>query len=41
MRKLRNHIDQMSIMRSLKPSAELAAIVSADPLPRTEVIKKS
>ncbi len=27
-------------MKALKPSAELAAIVGAAPLPRTEVIKK-
>jgi len=29
-----------AFMKSLKPSAELAAIVGADPLPRTEVTKK-
>lgn len=27
-------------MKSLKPSAALAAVVGADPLPRTEVVKK-
>lgn len=27
-------------MKPLKPSAELAAVVGASPLPRTEVIKK-
>jgi chromatin remodeling complex protein RSC6 len=27
-------------MKPLKPSAELAAVVGASPLPRTEVVKK-
>lgn len=27
-------------MKTLKPSAELAAVVGTDPLPRTEVVKK-
>ena len=31
---------ESAFMKSLKPSVELAAIVGADPLPRTEVIKK-
>ena len=29
-----------AFMKPLKPSAELAAVVGASPLPRTEVIKK-
>ena len=29
-----------AFMKALKPSAELAAIVGAEPLPRTEVTKK-
>ena len=29
-----------AVMKPLKPSAELAAVVGASPLPRTEVIKK-
>jgi chromatin remodeling complex protein RSC6 len=31
---------ESAFMKALKPSAELAAIVGAAPLPRTEVIKK-
>ncbi|MDP4589824.1 MAG: SWIB/MDM2 domain-containing protein [Burkholderiaceae bacterium] len=29
-----------AFMKPLKPSAELAAVIGADPLPRTEVTKK-
>ena len=29
-----------AFMRALKPSAELAAVVGAEPLPRTEVTKR-
>lgn len=29
-----------AFMKALKPSAQLAAVVGAEPLPRTEVIKK-
>ena len=29
-----------AFMKPLKPSAELAAVVGASPLPRTEVVKK-
>lgn len=31
---------ESAFMKALKPSAQLAAVVGADPLPRTEVIKK-
>jgi chromatin remodeling complex protein RSC6 len=31
---------ESAFMKALKPSAALAAVVGADPLPRTEVIKK-
>jgi chromatin remodeling complex protein RSC6 len=31
---------ESAFMKALKPSAQLAAVVGTDPLPRTEVIKK-